>query len=216
MKKRVRIIFLLFLLVVLFVAGLYYVFFLRLVRVPTGAMSNTILPGDRLVVNRLFSEVNRGDIIIFSYPADPSIRYVSRVIGLPGERIQIRGRLVYINDQELPEKRVLVEHVSPEFNDALREISSDGEGRYRVFYFNDEAGESTFAAPVGTAEPFLIPEGNYFVMGDNRDNSFDSRFRGTVPRRLVTGKPLLIYWSVKRDENGATETRWGRMFSRPR
>src|SRR5436853_7262079 len=91
-----------------FVLISYRVFFIKMVRVPTGAMANTIVPGDCLVVKRLFGEVKRGDIIIFRYPSQPTIQYVSRVVGLPGETIQVRDTLVYINDREIPENRVFV------------------------------------------------------------------------------------------------------------
>src|SRR5881394_1845942 len=92
------------LLVLGFFAGLtiFQNYFVRAVRVPTGAMANTIVPGDHLLVDRLFGEVKRGDIIVFSYPGEPSIRYVARVVGLPGETIQMQGTSVYVNDQPIP------------------------------------------------------------------------------------------------------------------
>src|SRR6266576_486497 len=84
-------------------------YFVRAVRVPTGAMANTIVPGDCLYARRLFGEVKRGDIIIFAYPGEPSTRYVSRVVGLPGESIQVKGTSIIVNAQPIPEQRVLVE-----------------------------------------------------------------------------------------------------------
>jgi signal peptidase I len=93
-----------------FVSIIVYRFvFLNFSRVPTGAMANTIIPGDHLVVKkRWFGEIERGDIIIFSYPGESSYRYVSRVVGRPGESIEVRKRAVYINGRELPESRVTV------------------------------------------------------------------------------------------------------------
>jgi signal peptidase I len=96
---------------VLALAILYYFLFLQLVIVPTGAMSGTILPGDRPVVNKLFSDIRRGEIVVFKHPETPSVRYVKRVIALPGETIEIRDDSVFINGQKLPERRVFI---SPE------------------------------------------------------------------------------------------------------
>jgi signal peptidase I len=198
-------------------AVFYYVFFLHLVRVPTGAMSNTIIPGDHLVVKkRAFGEINRGDLILFKYPKDTSVTYLFRVIGLPRETIEVRGRFVYINGKELKEQRVIVE---PYYEaDALPELSTEGSGPYRVFYFSrEEADESAMPSDLEKTEfglngPFQIPDNEYFVMGDNRDNSEDSRFWGTVPRALVFGKPTMIYWSASRDRQGNESIRWDRVF----
>ena len=105
--------------------GIWSLLFTQFVHVPTGAMANTILPGDSLVVDRLFGEIKRGDIIMFKYPMDPSVRYVSRVIGLPGETIEIRGTAVLINGEELSERRTMVDGESEA---PLRELSTEGEG----------------------------------------------------------------------------------------
>lgn len=111
----------------------YYHFFLHLVRVPTGAMANTIIPGDRLVVKkRAFGEITRGNVIIFNYPADSATKYIGRVIGLPNETIELRGKLVYINGGVLAEQRVTI---IPHYGDQLlEEFSTEGSGPYRVFY----------------------------------------------------------------------------------
>ena len=86
----------------------YRIFFVKMIRVPTGAMANTIIPGDHLIVRKLFGDVNRGDIVIFQYPGDSSTQYVARVVGLPGERIQTRGYFVSVNGVPIPDQRVLV------------------------------------------------------------------------------------------------------------
>src|SRR5205814_7805188 len=104
----------------------YRVFFVKMVRVPTGAMANTIVPGDCLVVKRLFGEVKRGDIIIFRYPSQPTIQYVSRVVGLPGETIQVRDTVVYINESPIPETRVFVKAPYDFDTGVLDEISTEG------------------------------------------------------------------------------------------
>jgi signal peptidase I len=197
------------------VATFYYYFFLHLVRVPTASMANTIIPGDCLVVKkRAFGEINRGDIIVFSYPKTTAVKYVSRVIGLPRETIEIRGMSVYINGRELSEQRVMVKPAVDA--DVLPELSTEGSGPYRVYYSaRDGNDEVSGVSPeledrmFGLKTPFQIPDNEYFVMSDNRDNSADSRYQGAVPRSLVFGKAIMIYWSANRDR-----VRWNRIFNR--
>jgi signal peptidase I len=196
----------------------YSVFFLHLIKVPTGAMQNTILPGDRIAATRMVGEIKRGDIIIFKFPVDTRVQYVKRVIGLPGEQIEFRDRKVYIDGNELPEKRVSVKPQLADESKPLKEISTEGEGSYRVFYQREDDDLTTDAVPpvpFGGGSPYQIPDRHYFVLGDNRDNSEDSRYWGTVPRDLVTGKAVFIYFSE--EQNGFGEQggiRWRRMFSR--
>jgi len=217
MYKKKQVVISILLAFILFVAGFYYFFFLRLVRVPTGSMKNTILPGDRLAVNLLFGAINRGDIVVFRYPQDTNVMFVMRVIGLPGERIQLRDEKVYINGEELPEKRLTVEPEDLPAANPLKEISSDGEGSYHACYYSKNPsplfqGENGIFA---VKEAFDIPNDSYFVMGDNRDNSLDSRFWGAVARRLIVGKPFMIYWSVDpSDKSGEGKTRGDRVFSK--
>ena len=202
--------------IILAAGAIWLLVFNRFVRVPTGAMANTILPGETLLVHRFVNQVHRGDIIVFRYPEDPSVQFVSRVIGLPGETIETRDNKVFINGEELGEFRVSVEMDSRPV--ALRELSSEGKGSYRVFYFardyqepaavNSSRGAFTLR---GVNEPFAVPDASYFVMGDNRDNSMDSRYFGPVARQLITGKPYFVYWSV---ESGTRRIRWNRVFSK--
>ena len=186
---------------------------------PTGAMANTIIPGDRLVVKkRAFGEINRGDLIVFRYPNDNATHYLSRVVGLPHETIEIRGRSVYINGRELGEQRVRVRPDDLFDTDYLEELSTEGSGPYRVFYVAREQDQSGMPQepedyPFGSNGGSRIPDNEYFVMGDNRDNSEDSRYRGTVPRALVFGKPTMIYWS-QQDRPGHESVRWNRVFTK--
>jgi signal peptidase I len=196
MKIRKRVILSAVLAIILFAIGFYFIFFVSFIKIPTGHMKNNILPGERLAVNRLFREIKRGDIVVYAHPDDLDTRFLSRVIGLPGESIQIRKNKVYINGNELSEKRVSVKSQLPNATEPMQEISSDGDGSYRVFYYERDpffAESSDEFGMFGTKEPFQIPEGNYFVLGDNRDNSFDSRFRGPIPRQLISGKLFSTY-----------------------
>lgn len=130
--------------------------------VPTGSMIGTIMPNDRLVANRLsylVSEPRRGDIIVFKYPDDEKIPYVKRIIGLPGEKVEIKEGKVYINDTALNEP-----------------------------YLNENTD--------GNFGPYEVPEGRYFMLGDNRDNSRDSRYWDNkyVARNKILGKAWFRYF----------------------
>ena len=178
-----------------------------MVRVPTGAMLNTIVPGDRLVVHRLLGNINRGDIVAFQYPGDKAY-FIARIIGLPGESIQLKGKLVYINGAPLAEQLVLVD-AHYDGKEPLKELSTSGSGAYRVYYVQHSSEEDEFSSGVsgdfGVETPFQIPNDSYFLMGDNRDNSNDSRFRGPVPRKLIWGKPSIIYYSESNSDRVFTK-----------
>ena len=156
--------------------------------IPTGSMENNLLIGDHLLVNKFvfgptdsrlertllpMSTLRRGDVVVFKYPEEPERDYIKRVIGLPGEKLELKDKKVYINGQPLDEP-------------------------YVHFLFppgaEDESGED-FDVRVKYG-PVTVPAGHYFMMGDNRDNSQDSRIWGFVPRENIIGRPLLIYWSL--------------------
>lgn len=192
----------------------YRVIFLTIVRVPTASMANTIIPGDYLVVKkRAFGEIKRGDLIIFQYPQDISTNYVSRVVALPEEVVEVRGKLVYINGTELKERRITVEP-DLRLTGLLQEISTEGNGDYAVFHGSAEGYDVSEVRDTefGLGSPFRVPANNYYVMGDNRDNSSDSRFWGTVPANLIVGKPTMIYWSEPVKESESDEPRWERIL----
>ncbi len=229
----------------------------RTVGVPTGSMQNTIYIGDHFLIDKFIfapgsapfflpkREIRRGDIIVFKYPGDhdnpdrdrlsvPPVTpysdyFIKRVIGLPGETIEVRGALVLINGQPLPEHRVKAE--SGVNAKAPLVIVEDpprqpNEQPYTVYYTAKtlaatdasqlEKPPEIFHYAVG-GKPYKIPDGHYFVMGDNREDSADSRAWGTVAGELVIGRALFVFWS--KDESREpknllidffTNTRWSR------
>ncbi|HJU54642.1 MAG TPA: signal peptidase I [Pyrinomonadaceae bacterium] len=231
----------------------------RTVGVPTGSMQNTIYIGDHFLINKFIfapgsapfflpkREIRRGDIIVFKYPGDrdnpgrdemsiPPVTpysdyFIKRVIGLPGETIEVRGALVLINGQPLPEHRVKAE---PGVNSKAPLVIGEDPPRqpnepYTVYYTEKtlaatdasqlEKPPEIFHYAVG-GKPYTIPDGHYFVMGDNREDSADSRAWGPVASELVIGRALFVFWS--RDESRPSNnflldffqnTRWGRTFT---
>ncbi|MCO6509508.1 MAG: signal peptidase I [Aridibacter famidurans] len=205
-------------------------FVIQAVTVPTGSMQNTILIGDYLLVNKFIftsggdplpflpqREIRRGDVIVFKYPGFPhnvakledqggrpyQINFVKRVIGLPGDKIEIRGSEIYLNDELLPEHRVIGEPPSQMAALDTKEFEprEEGDQPYDVYYLEDMLqGRGSMRDFEFGAEgrPVVVPEGNYFVLGDSRNQSLDSRYWGFVPRELVVGRAMLIYWSCDR------------------
>jgi signal peptidase I len=178
-------------------------------KIPSGSMENNLLIGDHLLVDKfVFSptasslerallpvrDVKRGDVIVFKYPVEPERDFIKRVIGLPGETLEVKRKVVYINGQPLTEPYV---HF-------LRPLSGPGSEGGEPGDVRDDYG------------PVTVPMGQYFAMGDNRDNSADSRFWGFLPGDYVKGKALMVYWSYEPSEGNVasflTGTRWNRLL----
>jgi signal peptidase I len=201
-------------------------FVVQAFKIPTGSMENNLLIGDHLLVNKMVfgptvsnleratmpvGRIKRGDVVVFKYPEEPDRDFIKRVIGLPGETLEVREKKVYINGTPLDEPYVHFLQPPASGSEYSEVTSYDVRERYG---------------------PVTVPPDQYFMMGDNRDNSQDSRYWGFLPRELVKGKALVIYWSYEAgredyQENGAgdtvrglasvfvhffTRTRWDRMF----
>ncbi|HRH46440.1 MAG TPA: signal peptidase I [Pyrinomonadaceae bacterium] len=211
-------------------------FILQAVTVPTGSMQNTILIGDYLLVNKFIfapggkpipflpqREIERGDIIVFKYPGNKvqpqndksrgiipyQVNYVKRVIGMPGDKIEFRNNQVFINDQLLPEHRVIGDAPRSEAALATKEFEPrQNDQKYDVYYSKDTmeiAKDGKQISRVGynfgvQGKPMKVPDDSYFVMGDSRDNSEDSRYWGFVHRDLIIGRAMFVYWSCDRSE----------------
>ena len=239
--------------VVLVMAMFFMTFVAQAAEVPSASMENTVYVGDRFLVNKFVfgpgprlpflpqREIRRGDIIVFKYPSDFNtdktvVQYktlfIKRVIGLPGETIEVRGPDVLINGQVLPEYRITARDARTRDKAELQELEyprpRSGEP-YAVYYSSEtiEAAErgqrpSSYGYKYAVGKPFQIPADAYFVMGDNRDNSADSRVWGTVPRDLIVGRAMFVIWSSDqsaKQEPGVSgfvsgffkNTRWGRI-----
>lgn len=191
--------------VVVGVVVIYLLLTHRMFYVPATSMMNTVIPGDRLFARRFSGDPKRGQIIVFQYPGD-STYYLGRIVGMPNETLEMRDTAVYINtNRRVNEQKVLVRYPFAE-GDPLIEVSTEGKGRYRVFYSINRDVRDYVS---DTAGPHKIPAGHYFVMADNRDDSEDSRYRGPVPRELIWGEAFMIYYSTAVTTD---EFRWDRFF----
>jgi signal peptidase I len=203
--------------------------------IPTGSMEDTLLIGDHLLVDKLayapagaitkytlpYRDIRRGDIIVFRYPVDIRQTFVKRVIGVPGDHIRIENKQVHLNGVKLNEP---YKYHKTEYTDGYRD-NFPGQPYLQL----SEGAIDMLEKHVKNGE-VIVPPDSYFAMGDNRDNSLDSRYWGFVPRANIIGKPLIIYWSyntttdrladptigidhiVDLAQNFFTKTRWRRTF----
>ena len=172
--------------------------------IPTGSMEDTLLIGDHLLVDKLayapsggiltkhllpYTEPKRGDIIVFRYPTDIQQTFVKRCMGIPGDRIHIVDKVVYLNGHPLDEP---YKYNKTEYIDSYRD-NFPGDPNVTL-----ERGAIDMLQNHLVNGEIVVPPGMYFAMGDNRDSSWDSRYWGFVPRQNIIGKPLIIYWSNDR------------------
>jgi signal peptidase I len=170
--------------------------------IPTGSMEDTLLIGDHLLVDKLayapsgplskhifpYTEIKRGDIIVFRYPVDITQTFVKRCIGVPGDHIRLVNKQLILNGKQVHEPYV---YHKTEYIDSYRD-NFPSEPNFHV----TEQAQDMLANHMKNGEIIVPPDG-YFAMGDNRDSSLDSRYWGFVPRRNIIGKPLIIYWSYE-------------------
>ena len=202
--------------------------------IPTGSMEDTLLIGDHLLVDKLayspargvertllpYQEVRRGDIIVFRYPMDIQQTFVKRCIGLPGDRIHLVDKRLWLNGKPIEEPYV---YHKTEYIDSYRDNFPSTPNVHLL-----PGARDMLANHVENRE-VVVPEGHYFAMGDNRDYSSDSRYWGFVPRANIIGKPLIVYWSYDAPTDALagpfaldhlldmvlhfpTKTRWNRTF----
>jgi signal peptidase I len=183
-------------------------FVVQAFKIPTGSMEPNLLIGDHLLVNKFVfaptlssveravlpvAAIRRGDVVVFKYPEDPERDFIKRVIGLPGETIELRDHRVHVNGQAIDEP----------YAHYLPRPAGAGGGEFTSDDVRERYG------------PVVVPEGAVFVMGDNRDNSQDSRYWGFLPKENIKGKALMIYWSFDGSQGGFnlfTQTRWARLL----
>jgi len=183
-------------------------FIVQAFKIPTGSMENNLLIGDHLLVNKCIygpaatgleraivpiKDVRRGDVVVFKYPEEPERDFIKRVIGLPGETLEVREKRVYINGNRLEEPYVHYLEPPATPSPGSETTSFDLRERYG---------------------PVTIPAGHYFMMGDNRDNSQDSRYWGFLPRDFIKGKALVIYWSYESETEDYAEPGLGGSIKR--
>lgn len=206
-------------------------FFLRALlveafRIPSGSMENTLLIGDFLFVNKAlygaevpivhrrlpaFREPQRADIVIFESPIEPGVNVVKRLVGMPGDTLFMENNSLHVNGQPVAEPYViLTDPVSDPEDPRMR----DWQVKYLV-----GRDRRSYRPTLKNWGPLVVPSDSFLVMGDNRDNSYDSRYWGFLGRDRISGRPLLIYYSF--DRRGVlplpflTSIRWSRIFSTP-
>ena len=194
------------LLVTVLIALFGTTFIVQAFKIPSQSMEPTLLVGDHLLVNKFifggrgawyekilpYRAIRHGDILVFKYPFDDHPHYVKRVIGLPGDRIRIVDQQVYVNGSRLVEPYVVHEPGAGDpFGDNFPPLDS-----YSVAIGLRPEWAAQIMDYVRRGD-LVVPENHYFVMGDNRDHSWDSRYWGFVDRDAVMGRPMVIYWSVQ-------------------
>lgn len=201
-------------------------------QVPTASMEPTIKVGDRLLAYKLaydlkipftdyvlmsWADPKAGDIIVFKYPKEPDIDYVKRIVGLPGDKIRVENNILYINGKAQEridhdnDRSILADiHDNPD----IKTLSVEKLGDLDHWVIQDKGNNAFFSLSMkypSDGGEYTVPENSYFCMGDNRDNSTDSRTWGQVPREYVKGKALFVMWSAfSMDDSFWPKIRWNR------
>lgn len=192
-------------------------------KIPTGSMERTLLVGDFLLVNKAvygaelpvtharlpaFADPERGDVVVFLAPHDPTKNYVKRLVGLPGDTLEMRDKVLYLNGESQAEP--FARHM-----DSLTD-PADPQMLWQLEHGVGERPSGRGGRPTrDNWGPIEVPEGHYFALGDNRDNSEDSRYWGFLSKESIKGRPILVYYSFERDItqpfSWLTGVRWARI-----
>jgi len=197
-------------------------------RIPSSSMERTLLVGDFLFVNKAlygaevpvvhthlpaFREPHRLDIVVFDSKTQEGVKVVKRVVGMPGDTLEMHHAVLSVNG--VPQPEPYIEHT-----DTLTDPSDPEMRAWQVAYLLPDVDRETYHPSRDNWGPLVVPQGQYFVMGDNRDNSYDSRYWGFVDRRVIRGRPLFVYYSFDGSSWKAlpflTAIRWGRIGDQPR
>jgi len=197
---------------VVVIAAFVMTFIVQAFVIPSESMEDTLLIGDYLLVDKIdyanggvwspllpYTKINRGDIVVFHYPVHPQQHFVKRVIGVPGDRVHLSNKQVFVNGKAVIEPYTTYRSIQPNF---YRDDFPN------THYIDGNVDSHWWIQMRKLIEDgnLIVPEDYYFVLGDNRDESLDSRYWGFVPRENIVGRPLLIYWSVKRDSSETDES----------
>jgi signal peptidase I len=196
-------------------------------RIPSSSMERTLLVGDFLFVNKAlygaelplvhahlpaFREPQRGDIVVFDSRTQEGVKVVKRLIGMPGDTLEMKQGRLYRNGA--PQQEPYVQRL-----DSLSD-TVDAEMRWQLQYLLPRVDRARYQPSRDAWGPLLVPRDSFFVMGDNRDNSYDSRYWGFVPRSVIRGRPLFVYYSFENEPWKVmpflTAIRWGRIGTMPR
>jgi signal peptidase I len=200
---------------IIFVVLFFRSIFFEPFKIPSGSMIPTLMIGDFILVNKFsyglkvpFSDMfgdpiyitepegpKRGDVIVFKYPNDTSINYIKRVVGLPGDKVEVRNKVVFINDVPIKQVEIDGKKIMEDMDDKFR--------FYKFRFFQTKTGEHEHITGIHVDNRFnenhpakIVPAEHYFVMGDNRDFSADSRYWGFVPFGHIKGKAVLVWFSI--------------------
>jgi len=203
-------------------------FLVEAFKIPSGSMEKTLLVGDFLLVNKMVygAEIpftgkhlpairhpQRGDVIVFQWPLDPTKNFVKRLVGVPGDTLEMKGGELYVNGEHQNER--YVSHSEPDMDPSPPDF--DWQKKYLV-----KTAEAASGPPPSRNNwgPLVVPKDEYFVLGDNRDNSLDSRYWQFVPNSLIRGRPMFVYYSYDPDSldrmSWLTRIRWTRIGERVR
>jgi signal peptidase I len=198
------------------VTGLFIItFILQAFEIPSGSMEDTLLIGDHLFVNREqfapparwlgpllpYRDVRRDEIAVFMSPEQPGLFLVKRIIGIPGDRIHLRDDVVYRNGEALTEPYIRHKRQHSPYTDNFPTVPAEG-------YLSNAKWEQELPSHIENGEIVVPPDG-YFAMGDSRENSYDSRFWGFIPRKNLIGRPMFIYWSFNTPDDQYQMRAWG-------